>query len=165
MGPSNVNYHNTLFKTTTFPKHTGETNFEIIRSLHNLLKTNTSDVLTSLGGANHGYLGLLLSDAAYALISPAPFIQLIHPEILVIPHGTTGHMTATLRDQHKEALLLFLKCKNAEKALQQQLTKAIDTIYLDVLHNSNTNALNFPIQDVLQYLYNTYGGIAPEILS
>ena len=165
MGTSNVDYRNTLFETSTLPKHTGEPNFEIIRNLHNLLKTNAADVLTSLGGANHGYLGLLLSDAAYALVSAAPFLRPLHPGILVIPQGTTAHMAATLRDQHKEALRLFLECKNVEKALQQQLTESINTIYLDALRDANTNALNLPIRDVLQYLYDTYGDIAPEILS
>ena len=165
MAPSTVNYRNTLFEHTPLPKHTGEPTFEIIRTLHNLLKTNSSDVLTSLGGANHGYLGLLLSDASYALVSPAPFIRPLHPGILVIPDGTTLHMTTTLRDQHKEALRLFLECKNVEKALQQQLSEAIDNIYLDALRDANTNALNVPIRDVLQYLYDTYGDIAPEILT
>ena len=70
MGTSNVDYCHTLYETATLPKHTGEPNFEIIQSLHSLLNTNASDVLTSLGGANHGYLGLLLSDAAYALFLP-----------------------------------------------------------------------------------------------
>ena len=165
MAPYNVDYRQTLFETTTLPKHTGEPTFEILRNLHNLLKTNSSDVLTSLGGGNHGYLGLLLSDARYALVSPAPFIRPIHPGILVIPPATTQHMASTLRDQHKEALRLFIECKNVEKALQQQLSEAIDNIYLDALRDANTNALNIPIRDVLQYLYDTYGDINPEILS
>ena len=74
-------------------------------------------------------------------------------------------MAATLRYQHKEALQLFLECKNVKKALQQQLTESIDTIYLDALCDADMNALNLPIRDVLQYLYDTYGDIAPGILS
>ena len=98
--------------------------------------------MTSLGGANHGYLGLLIFDAAYALISNQPFVRPVYPGILVIPVGTPAHMSTTLREQHREALRLFMECKNVEKALQQQLTEAIDPVYLNALRDANTNAIN-----------------------
>ena len=125
MGTNNIDYLNTLFETPTFSKHAGDRTFRIIRQLFNLLKTNVNDVLTSIGGDNYGYLCLLLSNPAYALIYPAPFMWSIHPGILVILPNTTVYMSATMRDQHKEALWLFIEWQNFEKALQQQLTKSI----------------------------------------
>ena len=145
MGITRVDYRSTLFETQSLPKHTGEPTSNIIRGLHNTLKTNANDVMVSLGGTNHRYLGLLLSDAAYALIPNQPFVHPAHSGILVIPVGSTNHMFTILREQHKEAPLLFIEYRNVEKAPQQQLTKAIDPVYLDALRDANTNAINLPI--------------------
>ena len=145
MATTNVDYQNTLFKTASLPRHAGEPTFDVICNLHNILKTNAADVHTSLGGGNHGYLGLVISDAAYALLSPAPFVRPAHPGILVIPAGTAQHAATTLKETHKEALRLFLECKNVEKVLQQQLSEALDPVYLQALRDSNTNAINLPI--------------------
>ena len=64
-----------------------------------------------------------------------------------------------IKDTHKEALHIFQECQGVEAALQQQLVKVIDPIYLKVLHDLTTNLIILHIFDVLQYLYNTYGDI------
>lgn len=54
-----------------------------------------------------------------------------------------------MKEVHKEALQLFLDCKNVGKALQQQLSEAFDPIYLEALQDSMANAINIPIWDVI----------------
>ena len=59
--------------TNAFPtavtKITGEPNYESLKNLKDELKANAASIPTTLGGGTHGYLGLILSPAAYAVVS------------------------------------------------------------------------------------------------
>ena len=164
MAEATPDYRNTLFETSTLPVHAGEPDFNIIRKWHNLMKANAMKVHTSLFGGQHGYLALLLSATAYALISPAAINRPAHPGPLLIPLHTTQHMARTMTGAHKEDLRIFRECQGVEAALQQQLIEAIDPIYLEAIRDGTTNAIGLPIYDIIRYLYDTYGDIAPETL-
>ena len=164
MAAATPDYRNTLFETSTLPVHSGEPDFYIIQKWHNLLKANAMQVHTSLFGGQHGYLALLLSATAYALISPAAVVRPVHPGILVIPVHTTQHMARTMSEANKEDLRVFRECQGVEAALQQMLVLAIDPIYLEAIRDINTNAIGLPIYDIIKYLYDTYGDISPETL-
>ena len=67
--------------------------------------------------------------------------------------GTTGetdepNITFTAADiaqqkaTHEESLRQYLECQAVEQVLQIQLIEAIDSIYLDVLHNSDTDMIH-----------------------
>ena len=73
-------------------------------------------------------------------------------------------MSMTLKDAHKEALRVFRECQGVEAAFQQMLVEACEPIYLEVLRDATTNAINLPIYTIIQYLYDTYGAISPETL-
>ena len=164
MAAATPDYRNTLFETATLPVHSGEPDFHIIQQWHNILKANAMKVHTSLFGGQHGYLALLLSATAYALISPAAINRPVHPGALIIPVHTTQHMARTMTEANKENLRIFRECNGVEAALMQQLTEAIDAIYLEALRDATTNAIGLPIYDVIRYLYDTYGDISPETL-
>ena len=52
--------------------------------LKNELKSNVSSVPTTLGGGNHGYLGMILTPAEYLRIAPTdPFTWPPNPGVLV----------------------------------------------------------------------------------
>ena len=157
-------YRNSHFEKSHLPVHAGEPTYDIIRTWHNILKANSSKVHTSLFGGNHGYLALLLSDAAYALISPALITKPVHPGILLIPAGTTQHLATTMKDTHKEHLRLFRECQAVEAAFQQMLIEAIEPVYLEAIRDSTTNSIGLSTYDTIQYLYDTYGDITPESL-
>ena len=164
MAAATPDYRNTLFETATLPVHSGEPDFHSIQKWHNLLKANAMKVHTSLFGGQHGYLALLLSATAYALISPAAINRPAHPGALIIPVHTTQHMARTITETHKENMRIFRECTGVEAALTQQLVEAIDSIYLEALRDPTTNAIGLPIYDVIRYLYDTYGDISPETL-
>ena len=155
-------YRNSHFEKSHLPVHTGEPTFDVIRTWHNILKANSTKVHTNLFGGNHGYLALLLSDAAYALISPAAIARPAHPGILVIPPGTLLHVANTMKDTHKEHLRLFREYQAVEAAFQQMLIEAIDDVYLEAIRDATTNSINMTTYDIIQYLYDTYGDITPE---
>ena len=164
MAQATPDYRKTLFETSTLPVIADEPNFEIIRKWHNMLKANAMKVHTSLFGGKHGYLALLISPEDYALVSTAEVVRPAYPEPLVIPINTTQHMVMTMKDTHKEAIRLFREINAVEAALQQMLVEAIDPIYIEAIRDRATNSINLPIFDVIQYLYDTYGDIRPEIL-
>ena len=144
-----MDYRNTLFETSNLDKHSGEPTFESIRKAHKTLKANAQDVQTALGGANHGYLGLVMSDLAYSLISGTPLVRPANPGVLNIPAGTTIHMAANMKNAHNESIRLFLECKGIEKALLQQLVEVFDSVYFDALRDASTNSINAPIRNVI----------------
>ena len=69
------NYRETTFEYADLTAIHGEPTYEALTILLNQLKANARSVRTSLGGGNHGYLGLLLSPEQYASIAPnTPFV-------------------------------------------------------------------------------------------
>ena len=48
----------------------GEPTYKTLKRLKNELRTNASSVDTDLGGGDHGYLRLVLTDAEYARVAP-----------------------------------------------------------------------------------------------
>jgi hypothetical protein len=81
---------------------------------------------------------------------------------VVIAAGTTGPMIATLKDAHNEQLRLFREV--VEKALIQQIVKAIEPTYLASLRDRNSNSLRGTVNEILAHLQTTYGHISPQMM-
>lgn len=86
------------------------------------LQANASSVETDLGGGDHGYLGLVLSDEKHASIPGVqPFVAPTYPHPLNIPADDTAIQALELKDVHNESKRICLECKNVEKALLQHM--------------------------------------------
>ena len=138
MADATPDYWKTHFETSTLPVCSGEPTFDVILNWHNILKANTAKEHTGLFGGSHGYLALLLSAASYALISAGGNVRPLHPGPLVIPIGTTIHMTMTMKVAHKKSLRLFREYQGVKAASQQMLVEACDPIYLEALCDATT---------------------------
>ena len=83
----------TLIEGFPIPKLTkvvGKPNYSAILKIDEELKKNAASVRTTLGGGNHGHLGLLMTPAEYTQISHAPFVRPAIPALsLIIPVGGT----------------------------------------------------------------------------
>jgi 6-pyruvoyl-tetrahydropterin synthase len=122
-------------------------------------------VHTSLGGGNHGYLGLVLGQAQYVMVSLEPFEAPNHPGAFVLPVNITQQQIATLQSRHTETTHLFREFMGVQKALIQQIVKALDHQYLTALCNHQTkNAIEVGVHQILQFLFNTYGKVSPQLL-
>ena len=67
------------------------------------LRANDSSVEIDLGGGNHGYLALVLSDEEYATIPDTePFILPTHSLLLVIPNNATPIEALELKEAYNE---------------------------------------------------------------
>ena len=100
----NIDYANTYFKYPTPTPITGKPTNKSLKRLKNELRANASSVDTDLGGGDHGYLGLVLTDVEYANINPTPqaFIAPAFPGTLTIPATATAVQAVQARQIHNE---------------------------------------------------------------
>ena len=81
-----VDYTASYFKYKTPTAIHGTPDNKSLKRLKAELRANASSVESDLGGGNHGYLGLVLSDEEYAAIQgTVPFIAPNYPPALNIP--------------------------------------------------------------------------------
>jgi hypothetical protein len=83
---------------------------------------------------------------------------------VVIAAGTTGPMIAKLKDEQNKQLRLFREVEGVEKALIQQIVKAIEPTYLVSLRDRNNNSLWSTVNEILAHLQTTYGRISPQMM-
>ena len=57
------------FPNPTVPKIEGEPTYQSIKNVEKVLLENAASVPSELGGGQHGYLGLILSDTKYHTIT------------------------------------------------------------------------------------------------
>jgi type II secretory pathway component PulJ len=165
MSASNgINYRETYFEYPELTKIHGEPNSESLFKLRNELKANAQSVYSNLSDGAHGHLALVLNDAQYAFITNQPFIRPVHPGPLQIPLLTTAPMITALKEAHYEQLRLFREVQGVEKALIQQIVKAVEATYLASLRDRNSNSLRGTINQILEHLQVVYGRVSPQML-
>ena len=163
MALGTIDYASSYFKYKTPTPIRGEPTHKSLKRLKMELQANASSVETDLGGGNHGYLGLVLTDQEYATIPhTAPFIPPNYPPALNIPTDATPIQALQLKDEHQEAKRLYLECKNVEKALLRHIQDAIEEKYLESLVDDYTNLLNGDVPEILTYLFYNYGKVRSE---
>ena len=148
-----------LFEYEELDKIHGEPNYIKLKTLHDQLKANAASVPSELGGGANGHLGIVLTALQYSHISLVPFVRPLHPGPLVVPDGATSGAIEIMKYTHDHALGLFQKTQAVEKTLIQQLSKAIDTSYLQELRNQITGLLQLPLSDIIQHLKLNYGKV------
>ena len=102
-----------------------------------------------MGGGDHGYLGLVLTDAKYETFKATPFVPPIYPATLTIPTGTDQVQALNLWEIHKDAKNAYYECKNVEKALQRHVQDVIEDKYLESLVDEDTQLIQDDILTVL----------------
>ena len=157
-----VDYAASYFKYKTPTPIQGAPTNKTLKRLKQELRANASSVESDLGGGDHGYLGLVLTDAEYASISATPFVAPHYPAALAIPRGTDQVQALNLREQHKDNKRAYYECKNVEKALQRHIQDAIEDKYLESLLDDDTQLIQEDIPDVLEYLFDLYGKVPSE---
>ena len=159
------NYQDTVFEYSELTIIHGEPTYDILKLLTNQLKANSRAVRTTLGGGNHGYLGLVLTPQQYDIVAPGtPFIRPVHPGPLVISLYQLPHVTQQAQSHHSEQVRLYNECFNVEQALRRQVISAVQDSYLTALKNHQTNTITTPLNQVLEYLFRNYRRVTPTQL-
>ena len=162
---ANLDYAVTYFEFPVLDKIHGEPNYESLKKLKKQLKANAQSVPSTLGGGNHGLLGLVLTQAEYARVSNDQFNIPLRPGALLIPPFTANHETIRLQGEHEQAKETFNDCMAVKKTLIKQIVAAVDAEYLKELRDPDTNSINMDIPDILDHLFVRYGFVTPEALA
>ena len=123
------------------------------------LSNNAAEVSCTLGGGNHGYLGLVVRPAVYQTLSPTPFVIPDVPNGPNIPNNPTAAQIAEANRQYVDTLRIIQEARNFDKALLRKLLEAIPSIYIDGLRRPRLGLLGQTTRDVLDYLSTNYGVI------
>ena len=155
-----INYATTYFPYNIPTPIQGEPTYKALKRLKNELRANASSVDTDLGGGDHGYLGLVLTDEEYAKVSPNhPFVPPEFPGPLVIPPRTDIVDAMNMGETHKRDTALYRECREVEKALMRHITTAVESKYIDFLKNEYTDLIEDDIPTVLEFLFSNYGKV------
>ena len=157
----NIDYANLYFKYKIPNPIHGEPSYKSLKRLKTELRANASSVDTDLGGGDHGYLGLVLSDAEYTRITPTPpnFHAPNFPGALVIDPAFTAIQAVQARESHTEDLALYRECKNVEKCLLRHIQTAVEDNFLEFMIDDDTGLIELDIPTVLDYLFANYGKV------
>ena len=162
MTAGTVDYAAPYFKYKSPTPIIGAPTNKTLKHLKQELCANASSVESDLGGGDHGYLGLVLDNPEYALVSATPFEAPEYPAALTIPNTATQVQALNQRESHKESKQAYYECKNVEKALQRHIQDAIEDKYLETLVNEDTQLIQDDIPAVLEYLFDLYGKVPSE---
>ncbi len=88
-------YRETLFEFPDLRVIHGEPTYESLCHLTTQLKANALPIHTTLGGGQHGYMGLVVSPAQYTILLPELYIHPEHPPPLDTPAYQLPHVVQT----------------------------------------------------------------------
>ena len=121
-----IDYVLSYFKYKNPTPIQGEPINKSLKRLKLELQANASSVEMDLGGGNHSYLGLVLTDTEYATVPyTQPFLASTYPPILSIPPTSTPIQALELKNEYQENRRIYLECRNVEKALLRHIQDAI----------------------------------------
>ncbi len=147
----------TYFQHKVLTRIHGKPVYESLQTLTTELKANAGSVPSTLGGGQHGHLGLLLSAVRYAaLLHTAPWVSPVNPGPFVPPDAGTGPQIEAGKDVWHELMQTFELCQATEKALIAQIVESIDPIYIRALLNRATGQYSTSIRAMILHLLTTY---------
>ena len=154
-----------IFEYPTLTTALGGLSYQTLKIIKNELKTNAAVIDSDLGGKANGHLGLILTDVEYALVATTtPYVRHTMPSTPTFDDKPSQHEAIRRRDDFKEKKRLFKEMLSLEKALIQQLSKAIPDMYLKRFRNKDSNAIDKPISFILSHLFLNYGQVPEEHL-
>ena len=158
---TSANYRENNFEYPDLTPIDGTPTFNTLQQLIREIKANAMSVHSNLGGGSSGHLGLVINQLEYSSVTPIFFIRPLHPGRLNIPLNANRDMQEAYIRQHTEQLRIFHEVYGVERALIQQLTKAVQPCYLSALRNRTTGQFTGNLLEILTYLKELYGKITP----
>jgi hypothetical protein len=153
------------FPHPLLPTVQGEPDYQTIHATRKFLQANSRVIDTHLGGGTLGHLGLIISDAAYAMIAPTTNEE---PILWVTPNapgratevtdGTAAQISAAHHLCEEEGQT-YRTCTSAQQALKKQIISVFEPMYLDILNENMVGYVTILARDMLDHLFETYGNI------
>ena len=125
------------FPIKSLPVITGNPNYALINNMMQDLYTNAASLPTTLGGGQHGHIGIVVAPFLYATISAVPYNQPADPGPKPLFAANASQVTKdNRRTQHKQERRIFDNATNMEDALKAQLIDAIESTYICEMRTS-----------------------------
>ena len=151
-----------IFLMKTMPKIDGEPDYGNINTMMQLLYGNAASLPTTLGGGQHGHIGIIMTPQLYTTLANTPYESPNDPGIT--PTHATG-VSAAIRQtnflEHKEESRIYDNPHTMEDKLKSIIIDAVDEVYISKLQNKYTGYLNITARDLIDHLLNQYGKITP----
>jgi hypothetical protein len=154
-----------IFPHPVLPEVQGEPDYQTMHATRKLLQANSRAIDTHLGGGTLGHLGLIISDASYAMIAPTTDAG---PTLWISPQapgrapantdGTAAQISAA-RHGWEEDVQTYRTYTSVQQALKKQIISVFEPMYLDVLNENMVGFANISARDMLDHLLSTYGNI------
>jgi hypothetical protein len=112
-----------------------------------------------------GHLGLIISDASFAMIAPTtdsgPTIWTSPQTPGRAPYNTDGTAAQISAARHiwEEDVQTYRTCTSVQQALKKQIISVFEPMYLDILNYNMVGYTNISARDMLDHLFETYGNI------
>jgi hypothetical protein len=153
------------FPHPILPTVEGEPDYQTIHATRKFLQANSRAIDTHLGGGTLGHLGLIISDASYAMIAPPTAEE---PTLWVTPNapgrapatmdGTAAQISAA-RHIWEEDVQTYRTYTSVQEALKNQIISVFEPMYLDILNDNMVGYSNISAREMLDHLFETYGNI------
>jgi hypothetical protein len=153
------------FPHPVLPTVQGEPDYQTIHATRNFLQANSRAIDTHLGGGTLGHLGLIISDASYAMIAPTtkdkPTLWVTPPSPRRAPAATDGTAAQISAACHlwEEDGQTYRTCTSVQHALKKQIISVFEPMYLEILNDTMVGSANISARDMLDHLFETYGNI------
>jgi hypothetical protein len=157
------------FPHPILPPVQGELYYQTIHAIRKLLQGNKRQIDTHLGGGYFEHLGLIVSDASYAMIALATDAG---PTIWVSPtapgrargntDGTAAQISAA-RHIWDEEVRTYRAYTSIQQALKKQIITVFEPMYLDVLNDDMVGFANISPRAMLDHLFTTYGNMTVDL--
>jgi hypothetical protein len=155
----------TSFPHTVIPTVQGKPDYQTIHATRKFLQANSRAINTQLGGGKLGHLGLIISDALYAMIAattdeePTPWVTPNAPgRAPATTDGTAAHISAACH-MWEEDVQTYRTCTSVQQALKKQIISVFEPVYLDILNDNIVGYANISTKGMLYHLFETYGNI------
>ena len=143
---------------------TQEPTAEAVRLLRQELYENARALPSELAGGNHGHLGLIMPAADYLALAGHPYHLPVRPDIPDYLGAEDEAERAEWAALYKVDTRLYNEALGLNLQLKNLLLKAVPRTYIAILADVVHGFADVTIQDLLQYLLETYGAIYPEDL-
>jgi hypothetical protein len=153
------------FPHPVLPTVQGEPDYQTIHATRKFLQANSRAIDTHLGGGALGHLGLIISDASYAMIAPSTNDE---PKLWITPQapgrapsttdGTAAQISAA-RHIWEEDVQTYQTCTSVQQSLKKQIISVFEPMYLEILNDNMVGYTNISARDMLDNLFETYGNI------
>jgi hypothetical protein len=130
------------FPHPVLPTAQGDPDYQTIHATRKFLHANSRAIDTHLGGGTLGHLGLIISDASYAMISPTTDDG---PTLWIPPQapgrepantdGTAAQISAA-RHIWGEDVQTYQTCTSVQQTLKKQIISVFEPMYLDILNEN-----------------------------